>query len=114
MLSALCTWEHRKRDLLALIGLLQHCCQTLELAKPFLRRLIDRSCTVRALPHFVWLSTWERDDLGWWIQMLRAWNGKSLLLFPGQECMPDFSIASDAAGEQGFAAIFGRQCFAGA
>ena len=44
------------------------------------------------------LSTWEKDDIQWWFQLISTWNGKSLFLFPGWQQGPDFSVTSDAAG----------------
>ena len=67
-----------KRDLLSLVGVLQHCCQAIILGHPFLRRLLDRAHSVSELHHFVHLSLWERDDIAWWIKLLQEWNGKSL------------------------------------
>lgn len=115
--AALSTWDKKKsgtkRELLSLIGLLQHCCQAIVLGRPFLRRLIDRAHSVADLHHFVKLSPWERDDLQWWFRLLQSWNGKSLFLFPTWEHAPMCSVTSDAAGSIGFAAINGTQWFAG-
>ena len=115
--SALDTWRDRKtgtkRDLLSLIGLLQHCCQAVVLGRPFLRRLIDRANTVAELHHFVKLSLWERDDIKWWHTIVKSWNGRSLFHLPKWENAPDFSITSDAAGSIGFAAINKSEWFAG-
>ncbi len=97
--ASLSSWEKAKhgskRSLLSLIGLLQHCCQALVLARPFLRRLIDRATRATELHHFVWLSPWERDDIVWWHTLLDRWNGRSLFLFPNQELSPDFAITSE-------------------
>ncbi len=65
--------QHRygtKRELLSLIGSLQHCCQAVVLGSPFLRRLKrlkDRASSVKEL-HY--LSVWERDDIAWWNSLL--------------------------------------------
>eukprot|EP00112_Aurelia_sp_Birch-Aquarium-sp1_P003277 Seg1363.36 transcript_id=Seg1363.36/GoldUCD/mRNA.D3Y31 product="Polyprotein P3" protein_id=Seg1363.36/GoldUCD/D3Y31 len=111
------TWKDRKtgtkRDLLSLIGLLQHCCQAVVLGRPFLRRLIDRAKTVSELHHFVTLSLWEKEDIQWWYTIFKSWNGKSLFHLPKWENAPDVSITSDAAGSIGFAAIHKLEWFAG-
>lgn len=110
-------WRKRtsgtKRELLSLIGLLQHCCQAIVHGRPFLRRLIDRAHSVSEFHHHVKLSTWENDDLKWWCKLLTMWNGKSLFFLPTWECAPDVSIASDAAGSIGYAALNGLIWFAG-
>ena len=60
VLRTLSTWDNkhgrRKRDLLSLIGLLQHCTQAITIGRSFLRRLIDRAHSVKELHHFVSLS----------------------------------------------------------
>ena len=114
--KALEPWYNRKpgtkRELLSLIGLLQHCCQAITLGHPFLRRLIDRATTVRELHHFVCLSCWEKDDIVWWYQLLTSWNGKSLFHFPDWNLLQDFAVTSDSSGNVGFGAILGKPGFA--
>ena len=115
--AKLSVWKNRKtgkkRELLSLIGLLQHCCQAIVLGRPFLRRLIDRAHSVSEFHHFVKLSCWEQDDIKWWFKLLQSWNGKSLFLFPSWENAPKISVTSDAAGSIGFAAIYETHWFAG-
>eukprot|EP00112_Aurelia_sp_Birch-Aquarium-sp1_P013521 Seg2871.1 transcript_id=Seg2871.1/GoldUCD/mRNA.D3Y31 product="Polyprotein P3" protein_id=Seg2871.1/GoldUCD/D3Y31 len=101
-----------KRQLLSLIGRLQHCCQAIELGRPFIRRLIDRASKVHALDHFVALSAWEIDDIFWWEKLFKNWNGRSLFLLPDFEIQPDNIVTSDAAGSIGMAAIYGDAWFA--
>ena len=92
--------------------MLQHCCQAIVHGRPFLRRLIDKSCTVEELHFHLSLSPWERDDIAWWIDLLHAWNGRSLFYYPPWKRAPDISILSDAAGVVGFAAINKQSWFA--
>ena len=114
--SELAFWvSHRagtKRQLLSLIGRLQYCCQAVVLGRPFLRRLIDRSCTVSELHHFVRLSVWEKDDIKWWDLLFKQWNGRSLFLLPKWENAPEITVSSDAAGSIGFAAFIKDDWFA--
>ncbi len=109
-------WDTRrsgtKRTLLSLIGSLQHCCQAIVLGRPFLRRLIDRACSVSELHHFVHLSSGEKEDLDWWNTLLQEWNGRSLFLFPKWEKAPDMFVTSDAAGSIGFGAYYENEAFA--
>ena len=78
MRSALSLWSNRKRgpkrELLSLVGLLQHAC------RPFLPWLIDCANLVKELHHFVRLSPWECDDVNFWFTLLQDWNGKCLFL----------------------------------
>ena len=83
VLRAFSTWDNkrggRKRELLSLIGLLQHCSQAIPIGRSFLRRLIDRAHSVKEL-HFVRLSVWGRDNIAWWHRLIPNWNGRSLPL----------------------------------
>eukprot|EP00112_Aurelia_sp_Birch-Aquarium-sp1_P012765 Seg2688.4 transcript_id=Seg2688.4/GoldUCD/mRNA.D3Y31 product="hypothetical protein" protein_id=Seg2688.4/GoldUCD/D3Y31 len=102
----------KKRELLSLIGRLQHCWQAVVLGRPFLRRLIDRAHSVKELHHHVRLSCWELDDIRWWNTLFSQWNGRSLFLFRTWERAPDSYITSDAAGSIGYAAIYENIWFA--
>ena len=66
----------KKRELLSLLGRLQHCYQAIVLGRPFLRRLIDRAHSVRELHHHVRLSSWELDDIRWWGE---SWQRKRIV-----------------------------------
>ena len=66
-----------KRNLLSLIGYLHHCCKVIVPARPFLRRLIDLSMTVKDLDCHVHLLIGVKRDLVWWDYLLENWNGKS-------------------------------------
>eukprot|EP00794_Sanderia_malayensis_P000850 gene850-biopygen113 len=101
-----------KRQLLSLIGYLQHCCHAIVPGRPFLRRLIDCAHGVKDLRHSVKLSSEALADLLWWQRLLTACNGKSLFLYNQQTPVQDISISSDAAGSLGFAAINGLAWFA--
>ena len=110
-------WKNRKsgtkRQLLSLVGLLQHCSQVIPLSKVFLRRLIDRAHSVVNLNHFVHLTIWERDDLDWWFRLFDQWNGRCLFYFAGFEPAPNVFVSTDSAGRLGFGAIFKNEWFAG-
>ena len=114
--SELKAWRVRrrasKRQLLSLIGRLEHCCNEIELGRPFLRRLIVKAHSVKDLDSFVALSQWEHDDLRWWNTLFENWNGRSLFLLPEWEKSPDFVVTSDAAGSIGFGAFYQNDWFA--
>ena len=116
VLRASSAWSNKcagsKRDLLSLIGLLQHCSQGIPLGHPFLRHLIDRAHSVGESHHFVHLSIWEKDDIRWWFHLISAWNGKSLFLRPKWETGPDDTVSSDAASNYGFSAHLKNGWFA--
>ena len=97
-----------KRDLLSLIGLLQHCSQVIPLGQ----HLSDQAHSVGELHHFVRLSIWEKDDIRWWFHLISAWNGKSLFLCPKWETGLDCAVSSDAASNCGFSAYLKNEWFA--
>lgn len=53
----------RKRELLSLIGLLQHACRVVCVGRTFLRRMIELSAAVRDPDHWVRLNVGFRSDL---------------------------------------------------
>ena len=85
VLSLLSHWSEgrpgTKRELLPLVGFLQHCTQAILLGPPFLHRLIDHAHSVKRIHHYVKLSTWGKDDIQWWFQLISKWNGKSLFIY---------------------------------
>jgi len=56
----------RKRELLSLLGLLNHACKAVRAGRSFLRRLIDESTKAKKLEHFVHLNEEARSDIEWW------------------------------------------------
>ena len=77
-------WEARragkKRDLLALIGFLQHAAKAVRQGRSFLRRLIDTSTAVQQLDGFIRLNVSARSDIKWWSAFASQWNGTSMLV----------------------------------
>ena len=100
-----------KRELLSLIGLLQHASKVVVPGRTFLRRLIDLSTMASELHHQIRLSHTARNDLLWWREFLASWRGHSRFLFPDWAPIPDFHVSSDAAGSLGCAAIVGMHWF---
>jgi hypothetical protein len=101
------------RDMQSLIGLLNFMCRVIVPGRPFLRRLINSTLGVLQPHHHVSLSAGAKADMKAWLLFLNSFNGVSIL--------PDSSISdndvlklySDAAGSQGFAAVFGPRWFSG-
>ena len=52
-------------------------------------------------------------DLTWWREFFHSWDGFTFLLLMQWAPLPDFNISSDAAGVQGYGAIFNDQWFVG-
>ena len=81
--SLITEWKGRrtccKRDLLSLIGQLQHACKVVRAGRSFLRRMIDLSTVASKLHHRIRLSRGFQSDLHWWDTFLVRWNGVSMM-----------------------------------
>ena len=94
-------WRERKvcqkRQLLSLIGRLQHVCRVVRVGRPFLRRFIDLSTTAKKLHHRIRLNRAFRSDLLRWETFLGVWNGVSMIQRGGAGA----TLTSDASGGWG-------------
>ena len=76
-------WHMRKvctkRELLLLIGQLQHACCVVRVGRTFLRRMIELSIVPKELHHRVRLNEGFRADVAWWHLFLEDWNGRSMM-----------------------------------
>ena len=97
-------WRGRKictkRDLLLLIGQLQHVCCVVKPGRTFLWRMIDLSSVVKELHHRIRLNKGFRSDLQWWFYFLPRWNGHSMMSGVIRERW-DITLTSDASGSWG-------------
>ena len=82
LLQSLKGWQtHRactKRELLSLIGVLQHAVTIVRPGRCFLRHMIDSACRVAQLHHHIRLDRGFRSDVMWWLEFTKVWNGRSL------------------------------------
>ena len=90
----------KKRDLLSLIGHLQHATKAIRKGRSFLRRLIDLSRIVRHLDGYVRLNVSARSDIIWWRVFAEQWNGTSML-YAYKKANPQMHVFSDASGRWG-------------
>ena len=95
----------KKRDLLSLIGLLNHAATVVRPGRGFLRSLIDASATTTHLDHWVHLNALARADISWWHTFVEHWNGISLV----PPASPANFITSDASGTWGCGALHRNQ-----
>ena len=102
----LAKWQAKKacskRELLSLIGQLNHAAKVVRPGRTFLRRLIDLSCSAKELHHHIRLNVSARADIAWWYTFCSEWNGVSLLTPPA----PSISLFTDASGSWGWGAIW--------
>ena len=97
-----------KRELLSLIGHLQHAAGVVKPGRTFLRHLIDLAASVRPLHHRVHIRESTRADMQWWNLFLERWNGCSMIPPQGP---PTHIFASDASGGWGCGAVWGCDWF---
>ena len=109
----LSTWLHRKkatkRQILSLVGLLQHACKVVRPGRMFVARMYTTAAKVKKLTHFSRLNKSFRSDLYWWHIFINNWNGISLL----RSATPtyDYHIYTDASGPWGSGAVFASYWF---
>ena len=97
----LVTWHDQKactkRELLSLVGVLQHATMVVRFGRAFLRRMIELAKSTREYHHMVRLNRDFRSDVQWWRLFLPRWNGTSFL-YPGITATPNITVYSDASG----------------
>ena len=98
----------RKRELLSLVGYLQHASKAVRQGRSFVRRLIDLASLVHRLDGFVRLNTSARSDIIWWKVFAAQWNGTSML-YNYCRANPQVHVFSDASGSWGGGAYSGNE-----
>ena len=93
-----------KKELLSLIGHLQHASRIVRPGRPFLRRMIDLSAAAHELHHHIRLRGEFKSDLQWWAMFMGRWNGMSMMSSLGR-ATPEIVLTSDASGTWGCGAF---------
>jgi len=107
--SEVASWLHRKkatqRDILSLVGLLQHATKVVTPGRTFISRMYRAAARLKELSHFTRLTRDFHSDLQWWHLFVTRWNGRSMF-----DCsLPSHRIFTDASGRWGCGAVFGSQ-----
>ena len=97
-----------KREILSLVGVLQHATKIVRSGRTFLSRMYATAAKLREMHFYTRLNKEFRSDLCWWDIFLESWNGISLLqctttLIPTAH---ELSIQTDASGSWGCGAFF--------
>ncbi len=100
----------RKRRLLAVIGLMNHACKAVKAGRSFLRRLIDLASGVQQMDRFIRLNREAKDDVDWWFQFSREWNGTAMMWYTDRS-KPEVVLTSDASGSWGCGAWWEARWF---
>ena len=95
-----------KREILSLVGVLQHAAKVVRPGRTFVIRMYATAARIRELDYFTRLNKEFRSDLHWWHAFLTSWNGRSLLQWHSQINSPHTSIATDASGSWGCGAFW--------
>ena len=95
-----------KRDILSLIGLLQHATMVVQLGRPFVLRMYPTAAEVKELVFYTKLNKEFRSDHIWWHTFVNSWNGLSLLRSVSQLSQADFLTQTDASGTWGCGAFY--------
>ena len=93
-----------KRQLLSLIGRLQHACCVVQPGRTFLRRMIDFSTKFKQLHFERRLNKGFQSDLQWWSSFLCDWNGVSMMGGVVHSASR-VTLTSDASGSWGCGAF---------
>ena len=113
LMSMLAGWRTKKRctkrELLSLIGKLNHAAKVVVAGRLFLRRMIGVAYSVRELHHWVHLSEGFRSDLEWWFAFLSRWNGRSMMEVHNPCWSPQVTFSSDASGSWGCGAVWRKE-----
>ena len=106
----LVTWMGKKkatkRQILSLVGLLQHATKVIRCGRSFVSRMYATAAKVKELHYSTWLNKEFRSDLLWWHTFMASWNGLSLMRIESWSSPADHCIQTDASGSWGCGAFF--------
>ena len=100
-----------KRDILSLVGLLQHATKVVRSGRTFVARMYSTAAKLRELTFFTRLNQDFRSDLFWWYTFIGSWNGLSILRNANSDVPADFCIQTDASGSLGCGACWNHHWF---
>ena len=118
-LSRICTlltsWltkkKATKREILSLVGILQHAGKVVRPGRTFTARMYSAAARVKELHYFTRLNMEFRSDLHWWHTFITSWNGLSFLRVPDLQPSFDGQVQTDASGSWGCGAFYSNQWF---
>ena len=95
-----------KREILSLVGLLQHASKVVRPGRTFTARMYSTAAIVKELSYFTPLNREFRSDLQWWHTFINSWNGLSFLRLSDPQSTFDCQVQTDAAGSWGCGAFY--------
>ena len=103
--------DARKREILSLVGSLQHATKVVRYGRAFVSRMYAAAAKLRELHFNTRLNAEFCSNLCWWYTFLTDWNGLSLFCWDDSEWTPNYSIQTDASGVWGCASYLNGQWF---
>ena len=100
-----------KREILSLVGTLQHATKVVRPGRTFVSRMYSTAAKLKKMYFYSRLNTAFWSDLFWWHIFLQLWNGYSILRHPALLTPPDFTAQTDASGIWGCAAVLETEWF---
>ncbi|XP_065918904.1 uncharacterized protein [Dysidea avara] len=100
-----------KRQILSLVGLLQHASKVVVPGRTFTARMYCKAARVKKLHYSTKLNQGFRSDVHWWHTFISIWNGRSFLHLINQQAVMDHFIYTDASGSWGCGGFFNNHWF---
>ena len=97
-----------KREILSLVGLLQHATKVIQCGRTFVARMYATAAKVKQLHYFTRLNKEFRSDIAWRHTFIHCWNGQSMLRSTNSHSYR-FTIHTDASGSWGCGAFMSGQ-----
>ena len=97
-----------KRQILSLVGLLQHATKVIRCGRTFVARMYATAAKVKQLHFFTRLNKEFQSDVAWWHTFIHCWNGLSIL-HNFQSPSHTVTIQTDASGSWGCGAFMSGQ-----
>ena len=95
-----------KREILSLVGLLQHAAKVVRPGRIFVRRMYNVAAKVQEMDYYTRLNKEFRSDLYWRHTFVTSWNGISFLQVASGNSTPQATIQTDASGTWGCGVFF--------
>ena len=90
-----------KRQILSLVGVLQHATKVVRYGRTFVARMYRAAAKVKELSYYTRLNEEFKSDLFWWHYFLESWNGLSLLRSEKNTSPIDLCIQTQTLPEPG-------------
>ena len=87
-----------KREILSLVGVLQHASKVVRPGRTFTARMYSKAARVKELHYFTRLNKEFRSDLHWWHTFINSWNDLGFLHLAHLQPIFDCQVQTDASG----------------